>query len=297
MTQLPDAASLLVTAAGLAAELAGPNPPTVIDARWRLGGPPGIDDYREGHVPGAAYIDLTHDLSAAPGPEGRHPLVDTVTFEAAMRRAGVRNGHAVVVYDDGDGLPAARTWWSLRYFGHDDVRVLDGGYRAWTGAGLDTTAGVPDSAGDFSAGDFTASPGHMPVLDAAGAAALVGNGGLLLDVRTGERYRGETEPVDPVAGHIPGAVSAPIADTANADGTYRTPAGLRAYFDSLRQADGDGDGGGLEGDVGAYCGSGVTAARGVLALALAGVPAALYVGSWSNWIADPARPVATSESR
>jgi thiosulfate/3-mercaptopyruvate sulfurtransferase len=171
------------------------------------------------------------------------------------------------------------------------VRVLDGGFRAWTAAGLDTATGKPGAAGDF-----TASPGHMPLLDVAGAEAL-GRNGLLLDVRTAERYRGETEPIDPVAGHIPGAVNAPIANTANADGTYRTPAELRAYFDSLR-ADHDGEvGADRDGEVGAYCGSGVTAARGVLALALAGIPAALYVGSWSNWVADPSRPIATGTAR
>jgi thiosulfate/3-mercaptopyruvate sulfurtransferase len=274
--------TLLVTAAGLAAELGGPNPPAVIDARWRLGGPPGIEDYVTGHVPGAAYVDLDH-MAGAPGHAGRHPLPEAAAFQAVMRAAGVRDGHAVVVYDDGDGLPAARAWWSLRYFGHDNVRVLDGGYRAWTDNGLPVSTGKPASTGDF-----TASPGHMPVLDAAGAAALARDGGLLLDVRTAERYRGETEPIDPVAGHIPGAVNAPIADTANADGTYRTPAELRAYFGRLRDAEHDGE-------VGAYCGSGVTAARGVLALALAGLPAALYVGSWSNWIADPSHPIATTE--
>jgi thiosulfate/3-mercaptopyruvate sulfurtransferase len=294
--------TLLVTAAELAAELAGPNPPTVIDARWRLGGPPGIDDYTIGHIPGAAYIDLSHDLSGTPGPPGRHPLPDTAAFQAAMRRAGVRAGHAVVVYDDGDGLPAARTWWSLRYFGHDDVRVLDGGYRAWTAAGLAATAaGIATTDGtaptaatdatDATGGDFTASPGHLPVLDVAGAQAMARDG-LLLDVRAPERYRGETEPIDPVAGHIPGAVNAPIASTGNADGTYRSPAELRDYFATLRDAARPpAPDAGIGGDVGVYCGSGVTAARGVLALALAGIPAALYVGSWSNWIADPSRPV------
>jgi thiosulfate/3-mercaptopyruvate sulfurtransferase len=289
-------AALLAGVAELAAELTGPNPPTVIDARWRLGGPPGLDDYVTGHIPGAAYIDLSHDISGPPGPGGRHPLPEAAAFQAVMRAAGVRDGHAVVVYDDGDGLPAARAWWSLRYFGHRDVRVLDGGYHAWTDAGLSTTTEVPGSTGDF-----TASPGHMPLLDAAGAAAIARDGGLLLDVRTAERYRGETEPVDPVAGHIPGAVNAPIQNTANADGTYRTPAELRAYFaglaDALVHAPADSPAHPLAGEVGAYCGSGVTAARGVLALALAGIPAALYIGSWSNWIADPSRPIAASESR
>jgi thiosulfate/3-mercaptopyruvate sulfurtransferase len=198
-----------------------------------------------------------------------------------MRAAGVSSGRAVVVYDDGDAMAAARGWWTLRYFGHPDVRVLDGGYRAWAEAGLPVTTDRPAPA----PGDFTAEPGHLPVLDAAGAQAAARDG-LLLDARTGERYRGETEPVDPVAGHIPGAVSAPTAGNANPDGTFRTPAELAARFTALGAVPG-------ATPVGAYCGSGVTAAHEILALALAGLPAALYVGSWSDWITDPARPVAT----
>ncbi len=135
-------------------------------------------------------------------------------------------------------------------------------------------------------GDFIAEPGQMPVLDAAGAQAAARTG-LLLDARAGERYRGETEPVDPVAGHIPGAVSAPTAGNVNPDGTFKDPAELAARFGAMDVIPGAGQ------PVGAYCGSGVTAAHEVLALALAGIPAALYVGSWSNWVADPARPVAT----
>jgi thiosulfate/3-mercaptopyruvate sulfurtransferase len=179
-------------------------------------------------------------------------------------------------------MAAARGWWTLRYFGHPDVRVLDGGYRAWTEAGLPVTTDRPAPA----PGDFTAEPGHMPVLDAAGAQATARDG-LLLDARAGERYRGETEPVDPVAGHIPGAVSAPTAGNANPDGTFRDPAELAARFTAL------GAGTRPAVPVGAYCGSGVTAAHEVLALALAGIPAALYVGSWSDWITDPTRPIAT----
>jgi thiosulfate/3-mercaptopyruvate sulfurtransferase len=194
----------------------------------------------------------------------------------------VSRSRPVVVYDDGDAMAAARGWWTLRYFGHPDVRVLDGGYRAWTEAGLPVTTDRPAPA----PGDFTAEPGHMPVLDAAGAQATARDG-LLLDARAGERYRGETEHVDPVAGHIPGAVSAPTAGNANPDGTFRDPAELAARFTAL------GTGTRPAVPVGAYCGSGVTAAHEVLALALAGIPAALYVGSWSDWITDPARPIAT----
>jgi thiosulfate/3-mercaptopyruvate sulfurtransferase len=297
---------LLISARALAAELApvkGPEQaPVLLDTRWRLAGPPGIDSYQQGHLPGAVFADLDRDLAGPPrppGPGGRHPLPDPAAFQAAMRAAGVSRGRPVVVYDDGDAMAAARGWWTLRYYGHPDVRVLDGGYRAWTGAGLPVTTDVPAPV----PGDFTAEPGHMPVLDAAGAQATARDG-LLLDARAGERYRGETEPVDPVAGHIPGAASAPTAANANPDGTFRDPAELAARFAVLGAVPGPGTpagspaaapGGGTPPavPVGAYCGSGVTAAHEVLALALAGIPAALYVGSWSDWITDPARPVAT----
>jgi thiosulfate/3-mercaptopyruvate sulfurtransferase len=272
---------LLVSVRSLAAELAHEPGPVVLDVRWQLGGPPGIDSYRRGHLPTAVFTDLDRDLAGPPGPGGRHPLPELAAFQAAMRAAGVRQDRAVVVYDDGDATIAARGWWTLRYYGHQNVRVLDGGYRAWVSAGLAVTQAEPGPA----PGDFTARPGHMPTLDAAGAQATALTG-RLLDARSGERYLGETEPVDPVAGHIPGAVSAPTAGNVNADGTFAGAAELAARFAAL----------GVTGDgtaVGAYCGSGVTAAHEVLVLALAGVPAALYVGSWSNWVADPARPIAT----
>jgi len=277
---------LLVSAEALAAELAEDPAPVLLDVRWRLGGPPGIDSYRRGHLPGAVFADLDRDLAGPPGPAGRHPLPDPAGFQAAMRAAGVSQDRPVVVYDDRDATIAARGWWTLRYFGHEDVRVLDGGYRAWADAGLGVTTAEPAPA----PGDFTAEPGHLPVLDVAGAQAAARTG-LLLDARAGERYRGETEPADPVAGHIPGAVSAPTAGNVNPDGTFRDPAELAARFAALGAVPGVGTQGGAP--VGAYCGSGVTAAHEVFALTLAGIPAALYVGSWSNWIADPARPVAT----
>jgi thiosulfate/3-mercaptopyruvate sulfurtransferase len=277
---------LLVSAGALAAELAGEPAPVLLDVRWRLGGPPGIDSYRQGHLSGAVFADLDRDLAGPPGPAGRHPLPDPAAFQAAMRAGGVSQDRPVVVYDDGDAMAAARGWWTLRYYGHRDVRVLDGGYRAWADAGLEVTTAEPAPA----PGDFTAEPGHLPVLDAAGAQAAARTG-LLLDARAGERYRGETEPADPVAGHIPGAVSAPTAGNVNPDGTFKDSAELAARFAALGAMPGAGTPGGAP--VGAYCGSGVTAAHEVLALTLAGLPAALYVGSWSNWIADPARPVAT----
>ncbi len=275
------AAYPLIDVGSLAAALAGGDAPVLLDVRWRLGGPPGIDSYRAGHLPGAVFADLDAHLAGPPGAGGRHPLPATADFQAAMRRAGVRAGRPVVVYDDGDSTIAARAWWVLRYFGHSGVQVLDGGLRAWAAAGQPVTPDEPRAA----AGDFTAVPGHLPLLDAAGAAALA-RSGVLLDARAGERYRGETEPVDPVAGHIPGALSAPTAANVGADGRFLPPAELRRRFARLGVPEG-------ASAVGAYCGSGVTAAHEVLALALAGVPAALYVGSWSGWVADPARPVAT----
>jgi thiosulfate/3-mercaptopyruvate sulfurtransferase len=253
---------------------------TVLDVRWRLGGPPGRELYSAGHIPGAAFVDLDRDLAAPPGEGGRHPMPVTADFEAAMRRDGVSNDRPVVVYDDADSTAAARAWWLLRYHGHQSARVLDGGFRAWTAAGYP----VQSAAYHGAIGDFTARPGHLGLLGANTAAGLA-RAGLLLDARAGERYRGEAEPVDPVAGHIPGAVSAPTAGNVNPDGTFKPAADLTARFKALGATDGR--------QVGAYCGSGVTAAHEVLALALAGIPAALYVGSWSNWITDPTRPVAT----
>jgi thiosulfate/3-mercaptopyruvate sulfurtransferase len=278
-----ESADLLIRAG----EFAGLSPaPALLDVRWRLGGPPGRELYLAGHIPGAVFTDLDRDLASRPGPGGRHPMPSAAGFQAAMRRAGVRDDRPVVVYDDADSTAAARAWWLLRYFGHRSVRVLNGGYLAWIAAGYPVETGPP--AAGPEPGDFTASPGHLELLDAAGAAALA-RAGLLLDARAGERYRGETEPVDPVAGHIPGAVSAPTAANVNADGIFRPPADLARRFAAL----GAGNAASAGPPVGAYCGSGVTAAHEVLALTLAGIPAALYVGSWSEWITDPARPVAT----
>ena len=286
-------ADVLITVPELAGQLAAATSPALLDVRWRLGGPAGRELYEAGHIPGAVFVDLDRDLAAAPGPGGRHPMPATADFEAAMRLAGVSDGRPVVVYDDADATAAARAWWLLRYFGHASVRVLDGGFHAWTAAGQPVepgAAGGPGAPGGGSSspgpaaapGDFTARPGHLGLLDADGAAALA-RSGLLLDARSAERYRGEAEHVDPVAGHIPGAVSAPTTENVNADGTFKSKTDLAARFTAL----------GATGDrpVAAYCGSGVTAAHEVLALTAAGLPAALYIGSWSNWITDPTRPV------
>jgi thiosulfate/3-mercaptopyruvate sulfurtransferase len=286
MEPLDGQAGPLTDVSALARALAGPAPPVLLDVRWRLGGPPGIEVYRAGHLPRAVFVDLDADLAAEPGPAGRHPLPPAGRFQTAMRRAGVSTGRRVVVYDDADATSAARAWWLLRYFGHRDCQVLDGGFRAWRAAGGQVATGDCAAPGG---GDFTAWPGHMPVLDADAAADLARRGHLL-DARARERYRGEREPIDPVAGHIPGAVSAPTTANVGADGRFLPAAGLRARFAALGTA-------GREPMVGVYCGSGVTAAQEVLALELAGIRASLYVGSWSNWVADPARPVATGPER
>jgi thiosulfate/3-mercaptopyruvate sulfurtransferase len=288
-TDMSSTASLLTGVAELAAAVAADHPPVVLDVRWRLGGPPGIDSYQAGHVPGAVFADLDQDLAAPPGAGGRHPLPGTGVFQAAMRRAGISQSSSVVVYDDADSTVAARAWWLLRYFGHGRVRVLDGGFRAWTQAGHPVSTEAPEPR----LGSFTARPGGMPLLEAADAARLARTG-VLLDARAAERYRGDTEPVDRVAGHIPGAVSAPTAENVVADGRFLDPAELRKRFVVLGACGVSGTPGPA---VGAYCGSGVTAAHEVFALALAGLPAALYVGSWSGWITDPQRPVATGRER
>ncbi|MGC5017708.1 sulfurtransferase [Micromonospora sp. DT47] len=276
---------LLVEPDRLAAELHRADPPTLLDVRWRLVGPPGRDDYAVAHLPGAVFVDLDTALCGAPGAAGRHPLPDPAALQATLRAAGVRAGHPVVVYDGGDGMAAARAWWTLRWAGHREVRLLHGGWPAWTAAGLPSSTEVPTPP----PGDVRVRPGALPVLDANDAARLAAaDAGTLLDVRAAPRYRGETEPIDPVAGHLPGAVNLPAPEYVT-EGRFLSAEALRERFAAAGVTDGA--------PVGAYCGSGVTAAQAVLALHLAGrSDAALYVGSWSNWVADPSRPVATGET-
>ncbi|MFH8376428.1 sulfurtransferase [Streptomyces cyaneofuscatus] len=268
----------IITASEYASESAGPRPPVLLDVRWQLGGPHGRPDYEAGHLPGAVFVDLDTELAGPAGSGGRHPLPDPEAFGAVMRRAGVGQDTPVVVYDGGQGWAAARAWWLLRWTGHPDVRVLDGGLAAWTG---DLSTGIPDPA----EGDFRPKPGALPTLDADAAAALARTG-LLLDARAAERYRGDVEPIDRVGGHIPGAVSVPTTANVAEDGRYLPAERLAERFTGL--------GAGKSGEaVGVYCGSGVSGAHEVLALEIAGIRAALYPGSWSEWSADPARPVAT----
>ena len=254
---------------------------TVLDIRYRMGGPPGAEEFAAGHVPGAAYVDLDAELAAPAGAGGRHPLPAPVDFERAMRRVGVTGSRPVVVYDDWTGHAAGRAWWLLRYHGHADVRVLDGGWAAWVGAGGPVERGVATSSSDE--GDFRAVPGGMPMVEADGLLDVP----VLVDARAGERYRGESEPVDPVAGHVPGAVNVPTATNLRADGTFRSAEELREVYAAV----GATAEAGARGEVAAYCGSGVTAVHDIIAMELAGVRAALYPGSWSGWITDPDRPV------
>nr|WP_271175750.1 sulfurtransferase [Leifsonia poae] len=271
----------MIDAHELATALDSPTPPRVLDVRWKLGGPPGRGEFERGHIPTAVYVDLDTELAGHGAPtDGRHPLPEPDAFQASARSWGLNDGDAVVVYDDVSGTSAARLWWLLRYSGFGDVRVLDGGLTAWreTGGALETGPRAAEP------GHVTLTPGAAPTIDADEAAALAAEG-ILLDARAAERFRGEVEPVDPQAGHIPGAVSAPTTANLGPDGRMLPPQQLADRFAAL----------GIEAGatVGVYCGSGVTAAHEVLALELAGVRASLYPGSWSAWSNDPARPVAT----
>ncbi|WP_022888670.1 sulfurtransferase [Agromyces italicus] len=272
---------ILIDAAELAERLATGQRTVVLDVRWSLAAPDGTEAHLAGHIPGAVYVDLDRELADhdVVG-EGRHPLPSEQALTEAMRRWGLRDGDTVVVTDDLGNQSAARAWWLLRHAGVADVRMLDGALAVWRAAGhpLETGRVAPEP------GDATARFGGMPVIDADAAAALPA-GGVLLDARAGERYRGEVEPIDPRAGHIPGARSAPSAGSLDASGRFLPADELRERFAVLGARPGV--------TVGAYCGSGVTAAHAVAALALAGVDAALYPGSWSQWSNDETRAVAT----
>jgi thiosulfate/3-mercaptopyruvate sulfurtransferase len=277
---------VLIDPATLRKLLDGAEPPAVLDVRWALGDPDGRAHFLAGHIPGAVYADLDTELAGPPTADGgRHPLPEPAALQEAARAWGLRAGQPVVVYDDNSGLAAGRAWWVLRWAGSPDVRILDGALAAWTGAGFELGSG--DDRPDR--GDVNLDGGHLPVLTADQAAA-VARDGVLLDARAGERHRGETEPVDARAGHIPGARSAPTAGNLAADGSFASAEALRARYAALGAVPGA--------EVGVYCGSGVTAAHAIAALRIAGIDAALYPGSWSAWSADPQRPVATgTESR
>ena len=283
MTFSPDdhpSATVLIAADALAALLAGPTPPVLLDVRWAAGVVQRAD-YLVGHLPGAFFLDLDADLAAPPGRGGRHPLPDPAALQQLWRRAGVDDDSTVIVYDARDSSVAARAWWLLRWSGLSDVRVLDGGFAGWV-----ADPARPVEQGDARprpAGTVTVRPGGMTVVDTTAAGALAHGAGVLLDARAAARYRGEVEPLDPVAGHIPGARNLPLTDLLTADGTFRPPAELAAALDG---AIGDTD------QVAASCGSGVTACHLVLAGAAVGREIALYPDSYSGWLAQQL-PVAT----
>ncbi|PQZ88560.1 sulfurtransferase [Arthrobacter sp. MYb227] len=285
----------LIEAAELEALLATDTEVVLLDVRWALGDPQGHQHYLDGHIPGAVFVDLHHELAGVPSPaSGRHPLPDPEEFQAAARRWGINRASTVVVYDATRALAAARAWWLLRHAGFENVLVLNGGLDAWTGSGhrLET-------------GEVMALPGHvqlgwdqLPVIDMWAAQDFPG---ALLDARAAERYTGETEPIDPRAGHIPGALSHPTTQNLADDGRFLPTEALITGFATLgihaeAETEGNEDTAGTAPTVASYCGSGVTAAHQILALHTIGITAALYPGSWSQYSADATRPAATGET-
>ncbi|MBS1693866.1 MAG: sulfurtransferase [Actinobacteria bacterium] len=276
--------AVLITVDELAGRRKAGEPVAVLDVRWELMAPDGRDRYLAGHLPDAVYVSLDDDLSdhTVTG-RGRHPLPAGRDVEAAARRWGVRRGVPTVVYDDWNRAGSARAWWVLTAAGIPDVRILDGGLGAWVAAGGALESGpVAPEAGDVVVSHDDLYRGALPTLTASQVADF---GGILLDARAPERFRGEVEPVDPVAGHVPGARNAPSTGVLGEDGSFRADAELLRFF-AGRGADSTAEG------VTAYCGSGVTAAVTLAALAVAGIDAALFPGSWSEWVSDPSRPVA-----
>ncbi|MFF0816807.1 sulfurtransferase [Rhodococcus sp. NPDC003318] len=259
---------------------------TVLDVRWSLPVPDGRAAYEAAHIPGAVYVDLESELSdhTVTG-RGRHPLPTGAALQGALRRWGVDTEDTVVVYDDWNRAGSARAWWVLRAAGLGDVRILDGGWSAWVGADAATQTGpAPTREGTITVTHDDLYAGALPTLTAEQAAARA-RSGVVLDARAPERYRGEVEPVDAVAGHIPGALNLPSTEVLREDGTFADAEKLKALFGD-RGADGTGT-------VGAYCGSGVTAAVIAVAAARAGIDVELFPGSWSQWSSDPRNPVET----
>lgn len=254
-----------------------------VDCRFNLAdSAAGRAAYDQNHISGAVYADLEEDLSGVivSGRTGRHPLPKKETLIQTIRELGISNQQPVIAYDADNGAFAARLWWLLRHLGHSEVWVLDGGIAAWQAVGLETSSQTMPSGPS----DFEASESLCLVVDSN----QVQNSDLLLDARDPARFRGEQEPIDPVAGHIPGAICAPFANNLTADVQFKSSAQLKQQFVDL----------GLSTDEPAtcYCGSGVTACHNILAIRHAGLPEPkLYPGSWSEWITDPTRDIATGD--
>jgi thiosulfate/3-mercaptopyruvate sulfurtransferase len=274
---------VLITATDLAALIEAGDPLTILDVRWRLDDPDGRAAYLEGHLPGAVYVSLEDELSDHTlADRGRHPLPSARSLEAAARQWGIRQGDVVVVYDDWNRAGSARAWWVLTAAGLEKVRILDGGLSAWRSAGRGLQTGpVNPQPGNVTVPHDDLYAGSRPTLTAeqSGAGTVT-----LLDARAPERFRGDVEPLDPVAGHIPGAKNLPSGAVLAGDGTFVGDLALTQLL-SDRGVDRDGN-------VGVYCGSGVTATITIAALAAVGRDAALYPGSWSEWCSDPTRAVA-----
>ena len=257
----------------------------IIDCRFDLMDPTaGRRDYIDGHIPGAAYADLDSDLAAPVGQStGRHPLPEVGQAEQTFRRLGVSSERPVVLYDASGGAIAARAWWMLRWLGHPDTTVLDGGIQAWMAAGLPLEPGQ----NHIAAGDFNASPRDGLVLTTTEIVASLQSMEQinLIDARDSARYRGETEPIDPIAGHVPGSFNLPFSEFLDATGHWKPAAEIRSALAALL---GDDPGSTWS----AMCGSGVTACHLALSGLLAGYrEPRLYIGSWSEWIRDPDRPI------
>lgn len=273
--------TILIDAQELAQRIESDQPPVIIDVRWVLGDPHGYEKYLAGHIPGAVFGDMQAQLASHGDPrDGRHPLPSESDFQATVSQWGINEGDTVVIYDDAGSAAAARAWWLLGYSGIENVVMLDGGLSAWR------AIDGPLETGAVSAkpGDAVVHYGSLPVIDIEQAAEW-GQHGILLDARAGERFRGETEPIDPRAGHIPGATSAPTLANIAADGHFLSPEQLRQRFTELGIDE--------QTPVAVYCGSGVTAAHQIAALRLAGFTAALFPGSWSAWSNRSELPVAT----
>ena len=272
----------LVSARDLSVELEGERPPVVLDVRFQLGRPDwGREQFDAGHIAGARFVDVDTDLAVHPREDragGRHPLPSREVFAATLRRLGLSTDSSVVVLDQASSLSAARAWWMLRDAGIANVRVLDGGLAAWDAEGLPLTS---EPTPEPEAGDLAVNPPILPVVDADGVAALLDAGGTVFDVRAPERFRGDVEPIDPVAGHIPGATNLPASTLQDSAGHYRPAAELRELVAGVQPGDA------------VSCGSGITACQALLAFEAAGLSGVqLYAGSWSDWISDPTRPIA-----